>query len=762
MLSPGLQSSRKDLPTHLNGVCTDEAMNDRHLQSSWQSQAPSGPALLHHLLSRSGLLSCLVYGLDTFVSFLQLDDRAQALLNNDLHHSVSAGEQDRRDQEKPGNRQLGRVVSCNGARATIAAVAEKGTTNLTELWSVGRLISITVGRNRVVALAYSMHTDAGAWGENDANAFQIEAELLGEVRIGPDGREEFSGGISRYPYLGAVAHRIRASDLLRIYDSGKDDTCIIGKLAQDSSIDAAIHIPSMLSKHFAVVGSTGVGKSTTVSLLLHRAIESDPKLRVLILDPHNEFAAAFPNHAVVIDTDTLDLPFWLMRLEELAEVLYRGRPAILEELEVLRDLIPDAKRAFRGGDAGLVRRATEKSSITADTPVPYRMADLIALIDERIGRLEGRSEKPFLRALKMRIMSAINDPRYHFMFSNNTIHDTIMETIAHIFRIPGDDRPICTFQLSGIPSEVVNSVASILCRMAFELALWSNGAIHMLVVCEEAHRYVPADPDRGFFPTRQAIARIAKEGRKYGVSLGIITQRPGELDQTILSQCSTLFAMRLANDRDQEIIRSAIPNSSISTLSFLSSLGNGEAIAFGEAISVPMRLLFARVDDRYLPKAHGVLDKGEETPDTVDLRNIVARMRSSSEPDITTFKQNFERAETEYADMDDVIADECDLDRWARENAPERGEDSQTIAEAIEPEPYRPDMLPRPQLQEGRAAVREPSSPIQRLPENRPEPFGTGKRFFGGGDTGLRSGVHPSLRERLLKKPLSSLHDKTE
>ncbi len=433
----------------------------------------------------------------------------------------------------------------------------------------------------------------------------------------------------------------------------------------------------MLSKHFAIVGSTGVGKSTAVSLLLHKAIEADPKLRVLILDPHNEFAAAFPNDAVVIDTETLDLPFWLMRLEEFSEVVFRGRPAILEELDILRDLIPEAKRAFRGSDSSLMRRTTEKSSITADTPVPYRMADLLALIDERIGRLEGRSEKPALRTLKMRVISAINDPRYHFMFSNNTIHDTIMETIAHIFRIPGDDRPISTFQLAGIPSEVVNSVASILCRMAFELALWSNGAIHMLVVCEEAHRYVPADRSLGFFPTVQAISRIAKEGRKYGVSLGVITQRPNELDQTILSQCSTIFAMRLANDRDQEIIRSAIPNSSISSTSFLSSIGNGEAIAFGEAVTVPMRMKFARVPQNYLPKAHGVVDKGsEETPDTVDLRSIVARMRSVTGPDISTFQQSYSSANpfptlpedtSRYEDSDYPPASDAELERWQRE-----------------------------------------------------------------------------------------------
>ncbi|WP_410767679.1 ATP-binding protein [Endobacterium cereale] len=691
--------------------------------------------------------------------------------NSDFQKAMTAGEQERRDGEKPGNRLLGRIVACNGAHATIAAVAENGETGLTELWSVGRLISISVGTNRVVAISYSMSTSKQEWEDGGDNEFRIEVELLGEVRVSPDGREEFSRGISRYPYLGAIAHRIRAADLVRIYDTGQSESCVVGKLTQDEAIDATIHIPSMLSKHFAVVGSTGVGKSTAVSLLLNKAIEADPKLRVLILDPHNEFAAAFPEKAVVIDTDTLDLPFWLMRLEEFAEVVFRGRAPVAEELDILRDIIPEAKRAFRGSENSLMRRTTEKSSVTADTPVPYRMADLLALIDERIGRLEGRSEKPVLRSLKMRVSSAINDPRYHFMFSNNTIQDTIMETIAHIFRIPGEDRPISTFQLAGIPSEVVNSVASILCRMSFELALWSNGAIHMLVVCEEAHRYVPADRDLGFVPTRQAIARIAKEGRKYGVSLGVITQRPGELDQTILSQCSTVFAMRLANETDQDIIRKAIPNSSISTTSFLSSIGNGEAIAFGEAISVPMRMRFTRVDQSHLPKANGMSaahHDGDDTPDTVDLRSVVTRMRSASGPDISSFQrsvsaQSFSLAQTEayLDDADDDGASDAELARWKSEMrvddmpplAPTQADHSQSV-EGLEP--YRPDMLPRSQRD-----VEPARSP--RFTETRrdaaPDYGSPGRNEPSRPAFGRQDGNSP-LRESILKKPLSSLYDK--
>jgi uncharacterized protein len=642
---------------------------------------------------------------------------------------------DRRDMTTLGDRLLGHVVACSGARATIAAIIENGATDLTERWSVGRLISISVGRNRVVALVDSMQTDNKAWSSDVDNVFRVEVELLGEVAVEEDGSENFTTGISTYPHLGAIAHRIRKGDLRQIYKNRNGESQVVGTLSQDSTIDASVHVPSMLSKHFAIVGSTGVGKSSAVSLLLRSAVASDPKLRILILDPHNEFAAAFQDLSAVIDPERLDLPFWLMRLEEFAEVIFRGRVPVPEEIDVLRDLIPEAKKAFRG-ESSLMRRQTERSSLTADTPVPYRISDLLALIDDRIGKLEGRAEKPHLRSLKLRVVAAINDPRYRFMFSSNTINDTIMETIQTIFRIPGDGKPITVFQLSGIPSEVVNSVASVLTRMAFEIGLWSNGAVHVLVVCEEAHRYVPADPSLGFFPTRQAIARIAKEGRKYGVSLGIVTQRPGDLDQTILSQCSTVFTMRLTNDRDQEIIRSAIPESSMSATSFISSLGNGEAIAFGEAVSVAMRMKFNRLPTTYLPKTlSSEVAEVEDSGDTINLRNIISHMRQlSTQPDISGFQESYEEGQ-----------------RRMLEQMPSLDDAEQNL------EPYKADMLP------GRAAdeASEPARYPLQQPRSDAGAFNRQSTEAASAATIRRDPNRPSsLRESLLKKPLSSLYNK--
>lgn len=538
--------------------------------------------------------------------------------------------QERRDGSQSDSRVLGRVVQCDGARAMLAAFASDGSEAMRGLWTVGRMISINLGNIRTVGLVYRIETPVGTWSENEPNPINVHVELVGEVRDTEDGKPVFDRGITTYPHIGAISHRIRARDLAAVYDLAGRRTLTIGQLSQDTAIDARIAIDDTLNRHFAVVGTTGVGKSTAVSLLLRKAIEARPDLRVLILDPHNEFSSAFPDRSIRIDTTTLDLPFWLFRLEELVEVLFRGRDSVPEEVDLLRDLVPLAKQLYRSsGQAGLMRRAADANALTADTPVPYRIADVLRIIDERMGMLETKNDRPFYRALRARIDAALNDPRYRFMFGSRLIDDNIHETIGRIFRVPHEGRPITCFELAGMPSEVVNSVCSVLARLAFDLALNSHGRLKLLVLCEEAHRYMPADSRLGFAPTRHALSRIAKEGRKYGCYLGIVTQRPGELDPTVLSQCSTVFAMRLANEIDQEIVRSAIADSSASTLAFLSSMGQREAIAFGEGVATTMRMKFEYLPPSLLPGTTG--DDVAEAANgerEVDLASLVRNLRS--------------------------------------------------------------------------------------------------------------------------------------
>ncbi|MGB3388801.1 MAG: ATP-binding protein [Pseudaminobacter sp.] len=554
-----------------------------------------------------------------------------------MDREQSTGEmtpQERRDQAQPDARILGYVVQCDGARATIAAYANNNTANADGLWTVGRMISINLGTSRTVGLVYSIGKPDRTWDNDGMNAIEVGVELVGEVRDGVNGAPPvFDRGITTYPYVGAIAHRIRGRDLHAVYDLAGRQAVTIGKLSQDETMDACIAIEDTLARHFAIVGTTGVGKSTAVSLLLRKTITAQPNLRVLILDPHNEFSAALPDLSIKIDTASLDLPFWLFQLEEFAEVLFRGREVVPEELDVLRDLIPHAKSLYRNPNAGTyLRRGSD--SLTADTPVPYRIADLIKQLDERMGLLDSKHDRPVYRSLKTRIEAAVSDPRYRFMFASRLVEDTIYKTIGNIFRIPHDGRPVTCFEMAGIPSEVVNSVCSVLARLAFDLALWSEGKLRLLVLCEEAHRYMPADSRLGFAPTRHALSRIAKEGRKYGCYLGVVTQRPGELDPTVLSQCSTVFAMRLANEQDQAIIRSAVSDSSTSTLSFLSSMGQREAIAFGEGVATTMRLKFERLPPHLIPgtSRHDPRLPTHDDGNDVDLAGIVERLRNLPRP----------------------------------------------------------------------------------------------------------------------------------
>ncbi len=551
------------------------------------------------------------------------------------------------------HRSQGRVVECNGTEARIAAFSQIGVEN-EEYWAVGQLLSIQVGDNRVVGLLYRVENDLVAQAKGQDGAIILSVELSGEVRPDKERGFIFSGGISNYPHIGAVVHRIRKQDLATIYKASDASAVTVGSLSQAPDIPAVVSVDALLSRHFAVVGTTGTGKSTAVTLILHLIAKHKLNQRVLILDPHNEYTSAFGPKANTITAESLDLPFWLLTLEEFQQVVFRGRTGSEEEVDALREFIPKAKTLYRYGGTNTVRRkAGSGASFTADTPVPYRLADLLKLIEEEIGSLDGALRRLTLRHLKARLEAVIADPRFSFMFGSHDATDRIEDVLANIYRVPLNGKPITVFQMSGIPSEVVNSVASVLCRLAFDMALASNSKVKTLVVCEEAHRYIPADVTSSFAPTRAAIARIAKEGRKYGVSLAIITQRPNELDPTILSQCNTVFSLRLGNDADQDVMRKAISNGSRSTLAFLSSLADRECIAFGSAVSTPMRMRFRNLSASARPSSQQSEDGTDVAAvSNTSLTDIVTSLRGSNSDDEKTDDSD----EWIVMDQDDSVA----------------------------------------------------------------------------------------------------------
>ena len=498
--------------------------------------------------------------------------------------------------------------------------------------TVGDFLVIASGARKLVGVVTEMASE-----RDDPDHAIAHVDVMGEIVRDAGGRETFRRGVSAYPAIGDPADSMNPQDF-RLVHEGDPNAAVIGTLHHDDSMPARISLAGMLDKHFAVLGSTGVGKSSGVAVILNAVLDHAPNVRVFLLDGHNEFAGCFGDRASVVSPRTLKLPFWMFNFEELVDVFYAGRPAVDEELEILLEYIPVAKgmylaqRLAQNDPYGLRKVDPRRSGFTVDTPTPYAVQDLAGLIDERMGKLENRATRMHCHRLLSRLETLQNDPRYGFMFeAANVGGDTMAQILSHLFRLDPKGKPLTVMQLAGLPAEVVDAVVCVVARLAFDFGLWSEGKFPLLFVCEEAHRFVPADRTAGFGPTRRALLRIAKEGRKYGVYLGLVTQRPAELDPTVISQCNTLFAMRLANERDQALLRSAVSDEIANLMSFVPSLGVREAVAFGDGLPLPTRLRFTELPADRLPRSE-TFRLDERAPGAADpgfVKQVVDRWRGA-------------------------------------------------------------------------------------------------------------------------------------
>ena len=496
-----------------------------------------------------------------------------------------------------GNRQIGRVVCVSGAQVIAIATHTPdgpGSTPERDLRK-GGLVKIRLPQSVAYGIVTGLSIPVPA--QHSSEELQLaEFELIGELRARQDRKAAFRRGISHYPVLGDAVLSVGPSDLAEVYAPASASTVRIGLNHHDPSQPVRVAADDLLGKHVAVLGTTGCGKSSAVALLIHALLEAYPNAHMLVLDPHNEYSRALTDKAEVFRPDSLQLPYWLLTASEIRAVVLgseAGAPVPEAAAVILTDLIPLAKRAYSDTDL----------RITVNTPVPYRLSDVNRLLDETMGRLDQTQNLAPYRWLKSRLEVLSTDSRYAFMFGGIAVHDSMAKVLSSILRIPGNGRPVSIFDLSALPSEAINTVVSVLCRLVFDFALWSQGDRPVLLVCEEAHRYAPAADGLGFASTRAALARIAKEGRKYGVSLCIVSQRPSELDTTIVSQCNTTIAFRMTNLRDQELVRGITTDGAHGLLDFLPSLSDAEAIIVGEGVPVPLRVRFDHLPSERQPRS---------------------------------------------------------------------------------------------------------------------------------------------------------------
>jgi hypothetical protein len=497
--------------------------------------------------------------------------------------------------------EIGEVIEISGSSSQVrfyTDALERQTQaddpSLATAGQVGSQIKVRLGSSWLIANVRSLKLDP-----SQPNSIIGQIDFLGE------GDEErltgkiynFRRGITRYPTPGAKAHPVSGTDMRQMYAADDRAHIEIGTVYPTADIRGALYVDAMLGKHFALLGSTGTGKSTSAALILHRICELAPQGHIVMIDPHGEYSAAFRHNGALFDVSNLAMPYWLMNFEEHCEVILTTSGSERQmDADILAKCLLAAKAKSRAAE-GIAK-------LTVDSPIPYLLSDLTNQITAEMGKLDKAQadSAPFMR-LKTKLDELKTDPRYSFMFSGMLVADTMASFLSRIFRLPGDGKPISIIDVSGVPSDITSVVVAVLSRMVFDYAIWSRNEPQrpILLVCEEAHRYVPAERDAHKSSVGKILGRIAKEGRKYGVSLGLITQRPSDLAEGVLSQCGTIIAMRLNNDRDQAFVRAAMPEGARGFLDTIPALRNRECIVCGEGVAIPVRISFDALDEHKRP-----------------------------------------------------------------------------------------------------------------------------------------------------------------
>jgi uncharacterized protein len=495
---------------------------------------------------------------------------------------------------------IGEVIEIAGSSSQIlidgtrlAALQDVNDPAISMAGQVGSQIKIKVGTTWLLASVRSqkMH-------QREAGLIISVIDFLGE------GDEErltgriynFRRGVTRFPNPGAEVYAATSADLKQVYAADERPHIEVGTVFPTKDIRGALYIDALLGKHFALLGSTGTGKSTSAALFLHKICEAAPLGHIVMIDPHGEYSAAFKGIGALFDVDNLAMPYWLLNFEEHCEVFITSEGKDRQaDCDILARCLLQARAKNRAAEG--------MSKLTVDSPVPYLLSDMLAIIQVEMGKLDkATSSAPFMR-LKTKIEELRTDPRYSFMFSGMLVADNMAGFLAKIFRLPSDGKPISIIDVSGVPSDIVTVVVAVLSRMVFDYAIWSRNEPQrpILLVCEEAHRYVPSERMAHKSSVGKILGRIAKEGRKYGVSLGLITQRPSDLAEGVLSQCGTIISMRLNNERDQDFVKAAMPEGSKGFVESIPALRNRECIICGEGVSIPIRVALDNLAEEKRP-----------------------------------------------------------------------------------------------------------------------------------------------------------------
>jgi len=553
------------------------------------------------------------------------------------------------------NLAIGTIIEVSGTH--IVAELDPQIHNLSRIFAgeiypigqFGSILKIHFGRRIIYAFVSKLRMKSEYELENGiistfaSNARVIEADLFGEgewIQSDEQWKLVFERGVSTFPLPKQVVYLTPKSELKWLFDKGSRATIPIGDHVGVDGAICYVDMNELLGKHTAILGSTGSGKSGTVAALLHAIIEHGEdnqyqnwKPKIVVLDPHNEYGSAFPTHKrLSTDEGSLKLPYWLFNLQETIS-LFLGKTEFTATTQ--SNIIKVALLEARKEAAELTDLPPD--TVTVDAPIPYSLERFKAEVNkQKPSGNDQRKLEPYNSVIgKLEVLE--RDERMKFMMESwDGSGDPLPSVISQFL---GSEDPISIVDLSGVPNEIAGLASAVIARTLFSLKIWQTSderaRTPILLVCEEAHRYVPNRGEAQYEAAQDGIRRLAKEGRKYGIALMLVSQRPSEIDPTVLSQCSTWIVLRITNENDRAQVNAILPDSLAGLTNVLSGLRRREAICVGQAITLPSRIRVTELTPERLPRSHDVdFDAGwqPDSPNVVDFRNIARRWRQQVWP----------------------------------------------------------------------------------------------------------------------------------
>jgi DNA helicase HerA-like ATPase len=557
----------------------------------------------------------------------------------------------------PANTVIGYVVDVQGNMLTASLVED----------DQGRAPTVTIGDEDILVGQIGSYV---AIRQNDVNIVAIvtrmtEQEALATPTIETPGEDtarlpfakriarltpigsiradgQFDRGVGRYPTTGAEVHAVGSTDIAKMFERFQSKGFSVGTVATHPSLRVCLDPSNLFGRHFAILGQTGSGKSWTVAALVQRTVAVMPRAHIIILDLHGEYSFirdgkreyAFKEaHVRHVDARELEIPYWLMTYAELCDLLIDHTDfSAHNQVAAFRDVL-GRLRVAEGTGLGLPRT-------TLDTPVFFDLAALRAEIESMNGQVPGKTPGKLIDGtltgkfnnFLMRLDSKLNDVRYDFLLKPKVRKDSAsLSSLLRDFVGLGTPKTAVTvIDLSSVPFDVRPTVAAQIGRLAFEFNYWNPKyrEFPILLMCEEAHAYIPRASESQFTGSRKSMERIAKEGRKYGVGLAVVSQRPHEVSETVLAQCGTFICLRITNPDDQAYLRSLVPESEGDLVSVLAGLGRGEALVLGEAVPIPTRLQFDKPNPTPNSDDVDFYAKWIDGPTDLDVDAIVKRWRN--------------------------------------------------------------------------------------------------------------------------------------